>query len=112
MTNGSADAILRASASLVARRMVRPSPAGAPGGALNGPEGCVTITGTRHDDRLTLTWQERGGPAVEGPPQRRGFGTVLAERGAITQLGGSIAHDWAEAGLTLRLDVPLERLAH
>ncbi|MFC7472844.1 PAS domain-containing protein [Dankookia sp. GCM10030260] len=81
-------------------------------GALNGPDGCVTITGKRHDDRLALTWQERGGPAVEGPPQRRGFGTVLAERGAITQLGGSIAHDWAEAGLTLQLDVPLERLAH
>jgi PAS domain S-box-containing protein len=81
-------------------------------GALGGLEGCVTITGERHDDRLRLTWQERGGPPVEGPPERRGFGTVLAERGAITQLGGSIAHDWAEAGLTLRLDVPLERLAH
>ena len=81
-------------------------------GALTGPEGCVTITGERHDDRLRLTWQERGGPPVEGPPERRGFGTVLAERGAITQLGGSIAHDWAEAGLTLTLDVPLERLAH
>ena len=27
-------------------------------------------------------------------------------RDAITQLGGNIAHDWAEAGLTLRLDVP------
>ena len=81
-------------------------------GALTGPEGCVTITGTRRDDRLNLVWQERGGPAVEGPPQRRGFGTVLAERGAITQLGGSIAHDWAEAGLTLTLEVPLERLAH
>jgi PAS domain S-box-containing protein len=81
-------------------------------GALAGSEGRVTIAGERHDDRLALTWQERGGPPVEGPPSRRGFGTVLAERGAITQLGGSIAHDWAEAGLTLRLDVPLERLAH
>ncbi|MBK1658304.1 PAS domain-containing protein [Paracraurococcus ruber] len=81
-------------------------------GALKGTEGRVTITGKRHDAHLALTWEERGGPAVEGPPTRRGFGTVLAERGAITQLGGSIAHDWARDGLTLRLQVPLERLAH
>ncbi|TCZ65950.1 PAS domain-containing protein [Roseicella aquatilis] len=81
-------------------------------GALTGPEGRLTITGLRRDDRLVLAWQERGGPPVAGPPERRGFGTVLAERGAITQLGGSIAHDWAPEGLTLTLDVPLERLAH
>ncbi|MFZ4407606.1 MAG: sensor histidine kinase, partial [Paracraurococcus sp.] len=81
-------------------------------GALGGPDGRVTITGLRQGGRLALTWQERGGPPVPGPPERRGFGTVLAERGAITQLGGSIAHDWAAEGLTLRLEVPLERLAH
>ena len=45
-------------------------------------------------------------------PTRRGFGTILAERGAITQLGGSIKHDWAPEGLTLRLEVPLARLVH
>ena len=28
------------------------------------------------------------------------------------QLSGSVAHDWAPEGLTLRLEVPLERLAH
>ncbi|MCB4820497.1 PAS domain-containing protein [Roseicella aerolata] len=81
-------------------------------GALTSSEGCVTIAGERHDTNFVLTWQERGGPPVEGPPTRRGFGTVLAERGAITQLGGSILHDWAPEGLTLRLDVPLERLVH
>jgi two-component sensor histidine kinase len=81
-------------------------------GALSRQEGRVTIAGLRESGRLLLTWQERGGPPVEGPPARRGFGTVLAERGAIIQLGGSIAHDWAAEGLTLRLEVPLDRLAH
>ncbi len=81
-------------------------------GALTSSEGRVTIAGERHDGNFALTWQERGGPPVEGPPVRRGFGAVLAERGAITQLGGSILHDWAPEGLTLRLDVPLERLVH
>jgi PAS domain S-box-containing protein len=81
-------------------------------GALTASEGCVTITTARQGAHLGLTWCERGGPPVPGAPTRRGFGTVLAERGAITQLSGSVAHDWAPEGLTLRLEVPLERLAH
>ncbi|MDN3566785.1 PAS domain-containing protein [Paeniroseomonas aquatica] len=81
-------------------------------GALSSSEGRVAINGTRTGERFALVWQERGGPGIEGPPERRGFGTILAERGAITQLGGSIHHDWAPEGLTLRLDVPLGRLAH
>ncbi|WP_165838977.1 PAS domain-containing protein [Roseicella frigidaeris] len=81
-------------------------------GALTTDEGQVTITGTRQGEQFALTWCERGGPPVAGAPSRRGFGTVLAERGAITQLGGSVAHDWAPEGLTLRLEVPLDRLAH
>ncbi|WP_043337124.1 PAS domain-containing protein [Belnapia moabensis] len=81
-------------------------------GALSRPEGGVAITGERIGDRFGLTWRERGGPEVAGPPERRGFGTILAERGAITQLGGTIAQDWAREGLTLRLEVPLARLAY
>ncbi|WP_043359128.1 PAS domain-containing protein [Belnapia sp. F-4-1] len=81
-------------------------------GALSRPEGGVAITGERLGERFGLTWRERGGPEVEGPPERRGFGTILAERGAITQLGGTIAQDWAPEGLTLRLEVPLARLAY
>ena len=81
-------------------------------GALSASGGTVAITGARRDDRFALEWQERGGPEVAGPPQRRGFGAILAERGAITQLGGSIVHDWAPAGLTLRLEFLLARLTH
>ncbi len=81
-------------------------------GALSQPEGGVAIAGERLGGSFRLTWRERGGPPVEGPPERRGFGTILAERGAITQLGGSIAQDWAREGLTLRLEVPLARLAY
>ncbi|SDB34254.1 PAS domain-containing protein [Belnapia rosea] len=81
-------------------------------GALSQPEGSVTIEGARLGERFGLTWRESGGPEVEGPPVRRGFGTILAERGAITQLGGSIAQDWPREGLVLRLEVPLARLAY
>jgi two-component sensor histidine kinase len=81
-------------------------------GALSAPGGAVIISGELRGERFGLAWQERGGPEIPGPPERRGFGTILAERGAITQLGGSIAHDWAREGLTLRLEVPLDRLAH
>src|SRR4051812_47914042 len=37
-TNGSVDATARASSALAARRMVSPSPAGAPGAAVSGPD--------------------------------------------------------------------------
>lgn len=79
-------------------------------GALSAMEGVVTVTGEALGDRFGLVWQERGGPAVGGLPERRGFGTILAERGAITQLGGTVSHDWAPEGLTLRLEVPRARL--
>ncbi|RYJ01673.1 MAG: sensor histidine kinase, partial [Acetobacteraceae bacterium] len=81
-------------------------------GALSSSEGSVAIDGSLKGDRFALVWRERGGPEIAGVPTRRGFGTILAERGAITQLGGSIMHDWAPEGLTLRLEVPLARLAH
>ena len=80
-------------------------------GALSSSEGTVAIHGSLTGDRFSLVWCERGGPEVAGVPTRRGFGTILAERGAITQLGGKVAHDWATEGLTLRLDVPLARLS-
>jgi len=51
-------------------------------GALSIPGGRITIdwsiTTDGGDSRLSLTWQESGGPTVE-PPARRGFGTRLLE---------------------------------
>jgi two-component sensor histidine kinase len=51
------------------------------------------------------------GPRVEGPPDRKGFGTALAARSVAGQLGGSLDHDWAPGGLVMRLSVPEDNLS-
>nr|WP_280139501.1 PAS domain-containing protein [Microvirga massiliensis] len=80
-------------------------------GSLSRPEGSVAITGEiLPGHRFRLTWQERGGPALPGPPAHQGFGTLLASRSATGQLGAVIEQDWATEGLTVRLTMPLENL--
>jgi CheY-like chemotaxis protein len=49
--------------------------------------------------RLLLSWQEQGGPALSGPPARRGFGAVVVEATVRSQLGGTVTFDWSGAGL-------------
>jgi len=58
------------------------------------------------DDRLELTWQETGGPAVS-PPTRTGFGSRLITRAVTGQLEGEVDLDYAAAGLACRLAFPL-----
>jgi PAS domain S-box-containing protein len=80
-------------------------------GSLSRPDGRVAVRGDiLPEGQFRLTWQERGGPALTGPPSHRGFGTMLAHRGATGQLGAKIDQDWAAKGLTVRLTVPLENL--
>ena len=59
---------------------------------------------------LVLEWSEHGGPPVEGPPQRRGFGSRLIERGLPIQLGrgGTVELDFAPQGLRCRIGAPLQ----
>jgi len=60
-------------------------------GALSVPEGNVAVTWaverTVDDDHLVLNWIEQNGPPVT-PPAKRGFGTVLIERGLAHDLSG------------------------
>jgi two-component sensor histidine kinase len=57
-------------------------------GALSAPEGRVEI-GCRAgaDGSVEIRWAEMGGPPVARPPDRRGFGTRLLERGLAQDLG-------------------------
>jgi PAS domain S-box-containing protein len=80
-------------------------------GALLSPAGHVDVTCEIAGDELRVAWQERGGPTLEGPALREGFGTLLGHATVRRQLGGSIARDWNPVGLTIRLIVPLARLA-
>ncbi|MFX8047671.1 hypothetical protein ABTK64_20360, partial [Acinetobacter baumannii] len=62
------------------------------------------------DGWLTLVWRESGGPAIPTTPERRGFGTELAQRAASAQLRGTIENDWRAEGLVMTLKVPIEGL--
>jgi PAS domain S-box-containing protein len=50
-------------------------------GALSTPEGRVKVWCDRDGDLEVIHWVERGGPRVPGPPQRKGLGLRLLERG-------------------------------
>ena len=78
-------------------------------GALLRAGGCVNVDWSTVNGELVLVWNERGGPHLEGKPQREGFGSVLSQA-MVKQLGGQISRDWKLEGLSIRLLVPLERL--
>lgn len=79
-------------------------------GALSRPTGHVSIRWSRlrRDDRarLSLVWEETGGPSVE-TPTRRGFGTRMIERGLAAELGGTVRIDFRPEGLVCTVDAPL-----
>ncbi|WP_232793133.1 sensor histidine kinase [Caulobacter hibisci] len=53
---------------------------------------------------LCLTWVESGGPVVDAPPARRGFGSRLIERSLRGELRGQARMDWRSEGLVCRLE--------
>ncbi|RZJ98041.1 MAG: hypothetical protein EOO76_17600 [Novosphingobium sp.] len=78
-------------------------------GALSVPEGAVEIAWTvAPDGHLSLTWSERGGPAIAGETGTgaAGFGSQMTTL-AASQLGGTIAREWPEQGAIARLKFPL-----
>lgn len=80
-------------------------------GALTTTDGLVTLTTEMNDDRFVLTWVERGGPVVAGPPQRQGFGSSLATVSVEGQLGGRLERRWDSDGLTVVADLPATALS-
>lgn len=78
-------------------------------GALSGAGGTVAIGWTIANDRLVLTWRERGGPPP-APDVRPGFGTILIERHPRAALDAEVTVDFGPAGLEWRLAAPVDRL--
>lgn len=77
-------------------------------GALSSPNGCVQVRWrVDADRRLDLEWSEHGGPAIEGVPARRGFGSRLIERSVRTDLGGKAEIDYRPGGLVCRIHIRL-----
>ncbi len=61
------------------------------------------------DGGFELFWVESGGPPVNGPPTRHGFGSVLAAKTVEGQLSGTLHYDWRPDGLAITMTVPQER---
>lgn len=79
-------------------------------GALSGETGVVTVTWSLAGDppdRLTLCWEERGGPPVE-PPARRGFGTRMIDEALALELIGVVDLSFRREGVTCRIEAPLD----
>jgi PAS domain S-box-containing protein len=74
-------------------------------GALKLAQGSITLTWDGKDGDLRLFWEERGGPPIEQPPARLGFGSRLMELLAGQQLGGSLAFNWASEGMSCSITV-------
>lgn len=79
-------------------------------GALS-TDGRVSVTwqGIKDKDghpRVSLVWQEIGGPVVAAPPANTGFGTKLIEK-AIENTGGTVIRDWRKTGLVTTLNIAL-----
>ena len=79
-------------------------------GALKVPDGCVMVHTHWDGKQLSMRWSESGGPEISAPPQRRGFGSKLAELSVAQQLGGTIERKWARAGLIVSMTVPANHL--
>jgi chemotaxis family two-component system sensor kinase Cph1 len=83
-------------------------------GALSTPSGTVDVAwrlmrseadGDKRD--LRLRWHESGGPPVDRP-QRRGFGSVVIERGMAYELGGTVDLRFDPLGVTCDIVLPGE----
>lgn len=79
-------------------------------GALSVADGTVEIISSIGDNGIEIKWSEQGGPEITGVPERRGFGSQLAELSIVQQLGGKIARSWNREGLIVEISVPKGRL--
>ena len=79
-------------------------------GALSNAAGRVTIRWdiipSAQSSMLNLEWSERGGPPVS-PPETRGFGSRMIERGLSAELRGTVRLDFRPDGLTCTIDAPI-----
>ncbi|KQS54295.1 histidine kinase [Brevundimonas sp. Leaf363] len=83
-------------------------------GALSSGDGRVFVdwsVSDQRDRKLHISWRETGGPPIETPPSRRGFGSRLIERNVRHDLAGTITLDYERDGLTAEIIVSLDREA-
>jgi PAS domain S-box-containing protein len=82
-------------------------------GSLSQEGGRVVVrwqTGEGDTPRFHMEWAEQGGPPVT-PPDRKGFGTRLIERGLAADLGGTVQLTYPSTGAVCTIDAPLPKVA-
>ncbi|MBC8128796.1 MAG: PAS domain-containing protein [Rhizobiaceae bacterium] len=65
-----------------------------------------TVDPTPSASRLTLLWQEVGGPTVT-PASRKGFGSMVIERTLGHELGGEVHLDYPPEGVVCTMNIPI-----
>lgn len=80
-------------------------------GALSAETGTLDVSGSADDEDIYIVWTERGGPPVEAPNGREGYGSKLVVGSVSGQLGGAITYDWSNEGLIVTLKMKAQRLA-
>jgi len=79
-------------------------------GALSNDDGRVEVEWSTASDTagrsFTFEWREIGGPPVS-PPNRRGFGTRMIERGLAGELDGEVFLQFEPDGVLCRIHAPM-----
>jgi two-component sensor histidine kinase len=79
-------------------------------GALSNASGSVAVAwSVRREEgerRLSVRWEERGGPSVRAP-ERRGFGSQLIEGTIAYELRGTVQMKYERTGVVCNMVVPL-----
>ncbi len=80
-------------------------------GALSDTGGRLAVEWEKRNEdgahKLCVYWKESGGPSVK-PPQHRGFGTALVERGVRVELGGAGRLQFDPKGVQCEIKIPVE----
>jgi PAS domain S-box-containing protein len=76
-------------------------------GALSQDAGRVDVSWGVNDGRMRIEWRESGGPPVK-PPEKRGFGSRLVERGLAGEMGGTAQIDFQPQGIVCIIDAPID----
>lgn len=83
-------------------------------GALSNDAGIVaadwSINAATGGDQLNIRWHESGGPPVT-PPDHKGFGSQVLERGLSHELGGTARLEYRREGVACLIDLPAEGIA-
>lgn len=81
-------------------------------GALCDSKGSVDLTMKKHEDgALEINWREKGGPPINTPPTRKGFGTTIIEKSIPFELKGNAELTFKPTGLEANFIIPSSFIA-